>query len=711
MKQLKHIAALTALALNVLLLFLLVFEHAVHIPAWLQIGGRMHPLVLHFPIVLLLLVAVVQLPFRKAESRGHYVEPLLLAASLTAAATALSGLLLSQEAAYNKDELAMHKWMGVGISLLAFAWLHLYKRISNIRWAGWLIPAAATGMLLIGGHSGAGITHGEGFLLEPVSKDAAKPALAFNDALVYRDMVQPILQEKCIGCHSTRKAKGELVMETEAMLLKGGKSGALWDTAATDLGLMMQRIHMPLQEKKHMPPVGKPQLTEEESTVLGEWIRLGASFALRVADLPDSSNLRILATAQFNSAVEEVYDFAEANAGTVKKLNTANRVVFALAQGSPALVAQFYGPSQYNAKQLDELQVVKEQIVSLSLSKMPVKDADLRTVASFVNLRRLNLAFSEITAAGLKQLSGLKHLKELTLSGTQLGSADLQALAGWPALNKLYAWSTPVRENERAALEKQLKRCRIVWGYNGDTLVLPLNPPIIQNEKQIIDGSTELLVKHYLPGVALRYTLDGSDPDSLRSPIFMPGKILDSAATFRVKAFKPGWLSSEIAEKMFYKNRFHPDTVILNLPPADGYKANGGATLNDLEKGDNNFRSGKWLGYKDNRMEALLLFNKPIEPSKVSLSSLVDIASYIMPPLRIEVWGGSSPSTLQMLTSTSPMQPLKEAPVYLQGYDLRFLPRQVSCLKVVAVPVNKLPAWHRGKGDKGWVFADEIFVN
>jgi hypothetical protein len=27
------------------------------------------------------------------------------------------------------------------------------------------------------------------------------------------------------------------------------------------------------------------------------------------------------------------------------------------------------------------------------------------------------------------------------------------------------------------------------------------------------------------------------------------------------------------------------------------------------------------------------------------------------------------------------------------------------------VPVSKLPAWHPGKGDKGWVFTDEVFVN
>jgi len=30
---------------------------------------------------------------------------------------------------------------------------------------------------------------------------------------------------------------------------------------------------------------------------------------------------------------------------------------------------------------------------------------------------------------------------------------------------------------------------------------------------------------------------------------------------------------------------------------------------------------------------------------------------------------------------------------------------------VILKPLPKLPAWHKGKGDKGWIFADEIFLN
>ena len=39
--------------INILLIFLLLFEEKVQLPVFLQVGGRLHPLVLHFPLALL----------------------------------------------------------------------------------------------------------------------------------------------------------------------------------------------------------------------------------------------------------------------------------------------------------------------------------------------------------------------------------------------------------------------------------------------------------------------------------------------------------------------------------------------------------------------------------------------------------------------------------------------------------------------------------
>ena len=77
----------------------------------------------------------------------------------------------------------------------------------------------------------------------------------------------------------------------------------------------------------------------------------------------------------------------------------------------------------------------------------------------------------------------------------------------------------------------------------------------------------------------------------------------------------------------------------------------------------------------------------------------------------IEVWAGNDPGNLRLIKKLIPEQPQKVTSTYMKGYDLSFVPVKEKYLKVVVVPVGKLPGWHPGKGDKGWAFVDEIFLN
>ena len=174
---------------------------------------------------------------------------------------------------------------------------------------------------------------------------------------------------------------------------------------------------------------------------------------------------------------------------------------------------------------------------------------------------------------------------------------------------------------------------------------------------------------------------------------------------------KQGWLSSDVTEKIFYKAGFLPDSIHLVNVADSVYKADGGLTLFDAKKGSVNFRDGKWLGYRKNRLEAIVYLKKAETISSVTISSVVDIGSYLMPPQMIEVWGGDHPSALRLLKQVKPEQPIKETPAYLTGYDVAFQPLKMRVLKIIVTPVPRLPPWHKGKGDKGWAFVDEIFLN
>src|SRR4051812_10792703 len=109
-------------ALNCLLAFLLLFSDQLVIPAWLQVGGRLHPLILHFPIVIIVLYVLWILFARQNSHYSEIAEDLLLLSSVTAVITALCGLLLSREAGYDAEALQPHKWAGCITAFLLFGW-------------------------------------------------------------------------------------------------------------------------------------------------------------------------------------------------------------------------------------------------------------------------------------------------------------------------------------------------------------------------------------------------------------------------------------------------------------------------------------------------------------------------------------------------------------------------------------------------------------
>ena len=714
-KWVKSIAEHSLIPLNSLLLFFLIFEPRIVLPGWLQVFGRMHPLALHFPIVLVLLYAVMLIFFPSRLRKEYWyvsaANAILLAAAVTASITALMGFALSRGEGYDPDALALHKWTGVFIPFfLHFLFAIRNKLLANV----FIARALALGITVLisfAGHHGAIITHGENFILAPITPVLTRTVPPFEDAYVYADLVQPILENKCMSCHNSKKSKGELIMDTRELFMKGGKEGVPWDTTREDLGILMARIHLPLEEKEHMPPKGKPQLDEEEKFILHEWITRGANFEGKFTDLLPSDTLYAIGKSKLPSGSVENYDFAAASESVVNDLNTNTRVVVPLALGSPALSVTFYNSSKFTIQSLKELEPVADNIVQLNLEKMKVKDEDLAIISHFKNLRKLNLNFTEVTGKTLEQLKPLAFLKSISLTGSPVEYTEIRKLHDFPKLKEVYLWSTPAASQDFSELENSNKNISWFTGFNGDSVVLQLTPPILENEEEIIVDPIALKLKHYIKGTVMRYTLNGKEPDSVSSPVYKPGIILDSNVTVKAKAFKPGWISSDVMEYHFYKRKFVPDSIQLLTSTNDRFKGEKGRTIIDGEKLSFDINSGKWLGFDKEPFEAVLRFEEPVKTDHVTLRTMSDIGAWIFPPTKIEVWGGNEINKMMLLTTIRPKQPDTIESREIVPYECRFRPVSVKYMKLVARPVRSMPHWHPDKGKHAYFFVDEIFVN
>ncbi|WP_183561059.1 c-type cytochrome domain-containing protein [Mucilaginibacter sp. SP1R1] len=703
--------------LNIFIVVLLLAGDSLVVPQWLQPIGRLHPLILHFPIVILMLAMMLEFfrfrpTFANEKLYQLFTTDLLVLGTLLSSLTVIMGLFLSREPGYEGGTLQWHKWFGVSVAFVGYG-IYLWRNTS-----GYTATIAKTGAIVtifcltLAGHFGADLTHGEDFILAPILKKENR-AVPIEQALVYQDVIAPIFETKCVSCHNADKMKGGLMLTTANAILKGGKTGKLFIAGQPGISLLLQRIHLPEDEKKHMPPVGKPQLTDQDKLLLYLWIKNNPDFKKKVIELPATDSLRMLAATRLKPAesTEEIYDFSAADDKDIKKLNNNYRVIYALANASPALAVNIYNKSTYSVKVLDELDPIKKQIVILDLNKMPVKDADLKTIGHFENLRQLNLNFSDVTGSGLKALSSLKHLKSLSLAGAKLNSDALGQIMAIKSLTELAIWDTGLKPNDIQRLQAANKKIRLLSGFKDDGKALKLTSPLLKNTSQIFQQSFQLQMSNPIKGTDIRYTTDGSVPDSIKSASYKPGIVFTQNTFLRARAFKSGWLGSDTVQFNFYKNTYTPDSISF-LAPADGkYQADGAKTIIDKELGGTNFGNMKWLGSQKD-MAILMLFKKPVELHSLTLNTMRNIGSQIFLPAEIEVWGGADEHHFKLLTTLKTAIPQKKDPVAAITLECKLkTAANVSCIKLIIKPLKKVPDWHPAKGKPGWVFADELFLN
>ncbi|MAT15388.1 MAG: hypothetical protein CMJ46_08975 [Planctomyces sp.] len=103
----------------------------------------------------------------------------------------------------------------------------------------------------------------------------------------FRAQIAPILQTKCLRCHSTEKAKGELDLSSAAGWRKGGTGGPLFDADDPAASMLLDYV---TGDDPLMPESGPP-LTLDEIELVRAWLSQGAAWPDDVQLTPPGADL------------------------------------------------------------------------------------------------------------------------------------------------------------------------------------------------------------------------------------------------------------------------------------------------------------------------------------------------------------------------------------------------------------------------------------
>ena len=523
--------------------------------------GRFHPVILHLPIGFLLLSVIMDVyRRRRGEPWQGAVRAGLLLSALSAVLTALFGMFLSWESGYDAQALSWHKWTGIATAVLSVG-LYLFYYQS---WYPWLAGLTTT-VLLLAGHLGGQLTHGNYFLTEkapawvrnitgtPEPEPEIQPlsAEAMYNAVAFDHLIQPILKKKCFSCHNPDKAKGDLLLHNRASIEKGGKNGDLFVPGDAHKSLLYKRLLLPLDEKEHMPPKGKMQLTREEITLLEWWIDQGADFEKLIGDCEQPEEIQAILEAKTASKRPALPPIAALSDRKLKKLQSKGLKILPVAQGQPWLSADLSGSP---ASALKGLKPAAGHVVDLNLKGAGLENSDLRFLSSFTNLQRLSLQNCDISDESLAHLEDLPFLYSLNLVATKVTDAVLERLKTFPRLESVYLWQTQVSTAAAAQWQQANPAVVLNLGYETDSTfsAVKLRPPVLLANKDLFEDSLTVEIKMNFSGIKVYYTLDGSMPDST-ALLYENPILLTNSTLLRAVTVKPGWLSSDPVERFFSK--------------------------------------------------------------------------------------------------------------------------------------------------------------
>jgi uncharacterized membrane protein len=442
----------------------------------MQLLGRLHPLIVHLPIGFIVLALILSWYDRKEKTFTNGIAISFLWGGITSVLACISGYLLYQTEGFSFDTVKIHLWSGIITAIFCFL---AYARkkdaprfivFNRIRSGFYLLILFV--LISITGHLGGSITHGEEYLVEPLP-NSVKSLLGievfekqeiilteetWEEALLYDAIIHPILNNKCLSCHSSKKAKGELILQSPEAILRGGENGDVLVSNHPDKSALYTKLVLPLGDDDRMPPDGKTQLTKAEVRLISEWIERGNSFEKSNKELGINVELvKSFFPRKINNNYPDVY-VEKVIAQFIDSIEAMNVYVEKINKKSHFLSVTCINQPTFEDANFALFLPIAENISMLDLGTTRVTDAIFSELKKLPNLTVLKLDNTTITGENIKELTSLQHLKFINLASTQFKEANLSTFLEFQRLEKVFLHNTDIKAgNMKAFAAKEIK--------------------------------------------------------------------------------------------------------------------------------------------------------------------------------------------------------------------------------------------------------------
>lgn len=433
--------------------------------------GRFHPLFVHLPIGFIIIGLMLDFFFRNKKEHTPVLRFVFLWAFITSNFSIITGYLQYDREGYAWESVQWHLIMGILTMIFCLLFYLKLKYVAfrilpkNFLFAGLSIS------LLVTGHLGGNITHGSDHLIEPLPPEI-KGLLGleyqndlieldpenYRNAVFYTEVIQPILNQKCVSCHNDKKTKGGLKMNSYNAIMKGGKNGLVVMINNSIDSKIHKRMNLPIEDSYHMPPKSRTQPSMEEIELIKIWIDNSASKNALVGDLPIPK--KMLASF-FPEKPNGIFPEKDEEAITNKQLSDLRNMGFLVVnifETSPFLKVSCINIDDFSDISIEQLINIKNNIVELDLSSTKITDNIFEYIKDFKNLTVLKLDNTNVSGKKANLLSSLPNLKKISLVNTPFDFKYISNFYKYPKLSNVNLFKSGNQNIQKVSIPDSLKQ-------------------------------------------------------------------------------------------------------------------------------------------------------------------------------------------------------------------------------------------------------------
>ncbi|MBS7342584.1 MAG: family 20 glycosylhydrolase [Parabacteroides sp.] len=268
-------------------------------------------------------------------------------------------------------------------------------------------------------------------------------------------------------------------------------------------------------------------------------------------------------------------------------------------------------------------------------------------------------------------------------------------------------WCAPEKKNYEAFLQR-VSRLVNIYAKNGWNYATHIFDVMLDLKPNTETGTLDAVART-IDNAPIYYTLDGSEPTTA-SEKYTDAIKIDKPCTLRTVAIRPSG-SSKITndEISFSKSSMKPITML--QPINKQYEFSGATVLVDGMTGNMNYKTGRWIAFYTNDLEAVIDLKEATEISSMTLHTCVEKGDWIFDTRGITVSVSDDNQTFKEVASEAYPAMKESDPNQIYTHELKFDPVKTRYVKVKALSEQKIPSWHGGKGNPGFLFVDEIILN